>query len=334
MSTYLNYKSLFDPYETTYGKMVNISGVRTQLSKLMLTGDDRTYGLDFGYDIEAVIITGKSKEEEDISPFELPVISKTGSGKYIIGIDLREYVNNSIKSKDILTYDDLLSCMPRHDGPKILFRMASVMSALLSGDLGKLPKDDFMACYTCLFTTVINSIVRLEPNDELGCKVILALWSYLLASDVDFNDIDIVMITRMIVNKMRLSSTTKTNDWIKDLVFRLSLAINNLAVEEVKTVNGLCKVMSSVYSPDIAKFFNASVFSNQLKNSWFGPGKQLAAISSLECIPVFVGITEGALGITTFKSSRLTQMLNKHGRIINSNEYVKRMERNFPYRSH
>lgn len=334
MSTSLSkeFEGLYDPYKTTYGKMINVDGVRRSLAELVIRGDDRTYGINFDNDTEVVIITGKNKEEESIPPFELPIPFKTGGNKNFIGIDLREYMSNTVKNVDILSYTDLLGCMPRHDNSKILFRMASVMSTIMNGELGKIPKDDFIAVYVCLYATIIGSVVKLEPNDELACKVILGLWAYLLCCTDDISTVDINMVTRMIINKLRISTNSKTIDWCKEIVFRVSIAINNLQVSELRSVEGFCKVISTVFTEDVAKFFNAALFSNQLKNVWYGPGKAFAAISSMECIPVFIGITEGALGVTTFKSSRLTQMLNKYSRVINSSEYIKKCERNFPYR--
>lgn len=333
MNTGIIMDNNINPYGTSFARLLPMDGLCKSLIKFCVSKGDilkLTYGIDLGNNCVALIITGKNQEEKDIPPFDLPFMFKAVSGDIVIAIDLREYVNNNVHD-DMESYNELLACVPRHENLKILCRIAKAMAVMVDGDLGTLPKDNLMTCYVSILATVMNNLVRLTVGDYVALKALLGTHFYLMFNRVNPDDVDTMLLTKTIQTRLKIGSNKEVQNDIKQIILEALIRCNSKPIDQVYSLEGLVQLATAVFSPDIAKFFNVQIINNQLKNLWYGPGKMLAAVSITENIPVLLGLSEAGLGMTSFKSSRLSNLLHKDKSLIDKAEFLKKCELNLKY---
>lgn len=87
---------ILDPYETSYGKLINKSRLVKEIRDYVLkSGEKLNYEYESGSDATLAFITGYSKEEQELSLFEHPLLFKDIKDKDVIAVDMRKFLRES-----------------------------------------------------------------------------------------------------------------------------------------------------------------------------------------------------------------------------------------------
>lgn len=326
--------SKFNPYFTTFGKTIKSNVIVEALIKMGTSRvfRDSPYSYSLSYDLVMgdfipVVITGKSEEEKSIPPFQLPILYINHKDEACVAIDLREYVSNVNES--VKTYDELISCMSRPNNGYFLFRLANVMCSLAGGEYSKIPFRDGLKAFVFVFTSVIKNILSLDVEEEDRVRVCLGTYYYNLASKDNMHPTDLDRVTDIIKNNCYILKLD--NGDIKQTV--LALITENTAVsdEKLNSLSSLLDYISCFLVSDKQQKMKDAIIVNVLTNIWFGPGKNFAGISSIECLPLFLTMVESCYDDKSFKMSRLAGILSKDTRSVDKRNFVQTMSSNFKY---
>lgn len=324
-------QSNINPYFTTYGKLIPLANLEESLLRLTVNLIDRrslSYGINLGKFIP-VVITGKNEAERSIPVFAYPYIFKGTRGDEYIAIDVREFVSPNKLTEGMSSYQDLLNVTPREDNIKLLFRCAKIMSTMIEGSLGILPKDEFMIIYSLIFSNLTNRLISLSFAEQSDVKAIVTLFAYFLMTNDLPQDVDTSMLATKVLNVVKIPNFNIDDS--KEVMTIFTATTSNLLEVERRKLSTLLTCCIKVLPDDKHRFFKDALFINSGKNLWFGPGKHLALTIGLENVPVLLSTIELAMSGRTFKNSGLTNMLSKYNKLFNQNEFIKNLERNFNY---
>lgn len=323
-------KSFVNPYKTTYGETINLGNLKEELFKLVASfsreKNDLSYGMKFKRHTP-IVITGKNSIEESLPPFQLPYAFTLNDVDYI-AIDIREYVNSSIKKSNVETYADLVQFIPRIENLKTLCRMATMMSYLADGDIDSFPVDYAITAYVNLFTTITKGIVSLSFPEEIDMKALVGMFVYFLIYPGRPDEVKPEVIIRKLNRLINLGLLKE--DSLKELLAGFIQATINFTDDNFRRFRTLLKTSSEFLPTDKKKFFEPAIFINRIQNLWFGPGKSQSIVTGFECLPVLLAVFESAVASNTFKNSRLTSILLMN-KSLNHKDFVKYMEREFNY---
>lgn len=327
------YKGFINPYQTTFGKLISTSSLEKELNLLVISfkevnKTDLSYGIKFN-NLIPIIITGKTNEERNISPFIFPYTFKDGNGRFFIAIDVREYVNVKSLTPEMKNYDELVSAIGRIDNLAMLLRLSKIMSEFYNGTFNTVPYDDTLYLYSSLFVTNINNIAKLTPIEELEIRTLSSLHAHQLLRETPMEKNDEMLLTTKIMKILRINH--KDLDSVKGVLCEYMYFNYNKTEEESRKLNSLLEIAGDYVPDDKRKFFSSPIFINQLQNMWYGPCKQSAVLVAFECLPMFIALVEAAMKNTTFKASRLTAILNRFTKVVKFDNYIRTLNINFDY---
>lgn len=305
---------ILNPYETTYGKMLNIDKVIKPLS-IYYTSSGKNLNYECVSNKNLVFITGYNKEEESLPMFNHPLIFEDYKGDKHVAVDLRKYVK-TISEQPLNIFD----IVKDKSAITNLMYNAIVISDLLEENYSeyKLLFNNITTAYSFFISYLVDIIVKLNPLEKL----------------------DVELASMFSANVMLIpDSKDKTDDYLDIITARmsqckLSIPYSKKAVEQIiaqinnynNTFDAVVSNIKTVLPIEKANLINTQVLAGLMSNIWFGPGAEESLIISLESMPMWLCVVYSAISDNTYKRSRLTSILDKHSRQINAKEFSKNLE--------
>lgn len=305
---------ILDPYETSYGKLINKARLIKEVRDYVLTSSNPlNYEYKTNNDSEIAFITGCIKEEENLPLFDHPLIFKNIKDTDVVAVDLRKFLKNE-KEQPL----ELQSIV--RDGAGYSF---SVLRGLLTADFLAHEYGNLRQCYGSismalahLVSSLIDHTIKLNPEEKLYVEVGVAFYANLLFIDAkDFDDLKPNLIAR--VSNFRYSlAVTKT------IVNKILENVGNVDQD----INGLLTVIKQVLPEEKSTLVNDTVLVNLLSNVWYGPGGTETVVIGLEHMPTWIAVVFVSLAEMSYKRSRLSTTFNKYSKSIDPKDFVKNIE--------
>lgn len=307
---------LLDPYKTSYGKIIHIDNIKKEIEYYYVANKAENLNYEFGSNNLCFII-GWSKEEKDLPVFNQPIILDANKYKFsIVACDLRKYVR--LTQEQPLNIEDV---QKDNGNVQNLTTSAMIIADLIDEEKYGIYRPVFKSvttAYAFLISYLVNAVVTLNPVEQADVEMAAMFHANtLLIPDKIEKTQDYLDIigTRMRNSKVSLPITPKGVE-----------GILNKCVDYNSTITSLVNNIKYVLPPDKAELINESVLLSLLANMWYGPGANETVIMSLECMPLFISLLLSALGDNTYKRSRITTILDRHSKQIDSKEFVRQME--------
>ncbi len=302
------------PYDTSYGKLINIEVVIKELIKYLASTNNKN--LNYEYNInnncELVIISGFDSDEKDLPLFEHPVVFKNHRDKYIVAVDLRKYLKQ-IKEQPL----NIKEVAKDQASVNFIISRAIFITDFMDGNYGNYRNmySSISTSYSLLVSYLINSIVMLNPVEKLYVELTAAHFSNLLFIESDdIDSLEQAIVARIEQCKLSIPASKKV----------ISEKIRLLNHKD-KTLDGLVNNIKAVLPSEKANIINSNVIVNVVSNMWYGPGTTETMVMSLEHMPTWMALLYISVSDKTFKKSRLATILDKYSRNIKSTEFEKSM---------
>jgi hypothetical protein len=304
-----------NPYDTTYGKMFNITNTEKALLKYYTGTSDKNLNYEYGHDIPVglLVITGYCEDEKNLPVFEHPIIFKDIRNNLIVAVDMRKYVRQTTEQpmslREIAKDTASLDC--------IMLR-AMLTAQFLNGDTGIMRNLDknFASGYTLLLSWLLNIMGNFNPIDKVSIEIVIAHYYYsMMIEEHDLPDMQVNLHARIAKTPLSLPITIKN----------VENTLRNIR-PEVRTIDGLIENIKLVISDDKRMFINTDALVNLLSSMWYGPGGAEAMIMSLEHLPTWMALMYSATVDKTYKRSRLASTLDKYGAKVKPSEIEKGVE--------
>ena len=304
-----------DPYNTTYGQMINKEKVIKEIISYLSIKGNRNLNYEFinKGNVKYIYVLGVDEEERSFPIWDQPMLFKHGNDT-IIATDLRKYVQK-IKAQPLNLYD----VVKDHSAVEYLTNAATIMGDFTNGEIGNYKKlfNGTAVAYAALTGHVINTMVSLNPLERVNVEIAASFVAHAQLLDIGNNE-SISMYTESILN--RIIST------------RLSMPVSASMVKSIEyphsLENGIASYVEfykSVLPEEKAGMITDRVFINLLGNLWYGPGGNETLIMSMECMPLFMSLTYTLLSDNSFKKQRLAMIMNYFERNIDKPGYLKYM---------
>lgn len=306
---------IIDPYETSYGKLINKARLVKEIRDYVLTSrNPLNYEFKTNNDSEVAFVAGVTKEEENLSLFDHPIIFKNIKDSDVVAVDLRKFLR-STNDDEVFELSGLVK-----DGAGFDF---NVLRGLLTADFLAHDYGNLRQCYDAIsmslaatIASLLNFYVKLNPEEIVYVEIACAYYANLLFIDAkDIDDIRPNLVAR--VSNFRYSiPTTKT---------LVSKILENVHTTD-QDINGLITVIKQVLPEEKSNLINDTVIVNLLSNVWYGPGGNETLVIGLEHMPTWISIVYVSFAHMAYKRSRLTTILNKYSKSIDPKSFVKEIE--------
>lgn len=306
---------IIDPYETTYGKVINkVRLIKDIQSYIVRSDDSLCYEFVNTGDSKLAIITGYNEEERSLPIFDHPLIIKDVKDNNIVVVDVRKYIK-PVKDEQPYTLSDLVK-----DGAGYKFSILRglLMADFLNHDYGNLRQvyPAISMSYAAVLATLINGYCTLNPEEIVFVELACAYFVNTLF--VDRDDID----------------DLKQNILARISSFRYSLPVTKTTVQRLlgdtqylgQDLEGLLGLIKQVLPPEKAELINDSVLVNLLSNAWFGPGGGETLVIGLEHMPTWIATVFVSLDSLTYKRAKLSSILAKYSKSIDSKSFIREIE--------
>lgn len=311
-----------NPYETTYGRVINISKITKSVEEYLIKTELRNLNYEYPLNDEVglVFITGCNEDEREIPPFTHPLVIKSRNKLYTV-VDARPYIGK-------LHQQPLnLADVARDTGNLNFVAYRGVVEAdFLAGNYGIYKKylKSVSGAYALLIGYLIDSIVKLNPAERSMVEIAASYFSILQFTPnsefVNPNDFQYIH-NSAIANINRLALTYKVNGkFIEEVVNKFS------DVQFTGTIDNLLEYVSRALSNGKEQIISKNVFINIVSGLWYGHGAAETVIISLENLPTWIALLYTALSNPMFKKSRLASILLKYSRNIDANNFVSSFE--------
>lgn len=299
-----------DPYQTSYGKFINIEGLKKDLVKYVITNNSN---LNYEYlsdgNTSLVFITGYNVEEKELPLFEHPVVIEDIKGDKIVCVDVRKYVRQHneqalylrdiVKDKSSLNY---------------LVIRAIAMCDYINGDFGTYRPiyKNIALGYAVVVSNIINAIVGLNPIEKVNVELAIAFHFNTLITDSDVNGKDGAILSRLEQTKFSLPVSKK----------QIAITIEKLNSDD-RSISGLITKVKEVLPEEKSSLITQGVLVNLLSNVWYGAGGSESVLMGLEHVPSWIALMYSATVDKTYKRSRLASILEMSARKLDVNEIDK-----------
>lgn len=292
------------PYDTSYGKVLNVSPVIKALMVYGASSTNLNYELVENTGIKLMFITGYNQDEKDLPVFDHPVIFKDHRNHLVIASDLRKYVRpdkeQPLNIKDIIKDTNNINF--------ILIRTLATQE-FLSNDVGTF-REIYKGISTALamvISSIITVSVPLNPVEKVYVEIVTSFYANRLFSNTDdMDDLKDAVYARVTNSKLSIPITHNT---IVTVMSQCNLNAN--------TIEDLIINIKSVLPVEKANLVSTDLLINSMSNLWFGPGGTEAMIIALEHMPTWIALVYSCVTDNTFKRSRLAMMLERSKRNIN-----------------
>ena len=306
---------VYDPYESSYGKLINIEKNKKELQKYLITSgfNNHNYEYSSNPNNKLLFIIGANQDERDLIPFNHPLIFKDVKDQTVIAVDLRKYVKQidgfPLNISEVVK--DKASC-------DFLINTSLIISDFMSSDFGEYRKlyESVTSSFSLFISNIINMLVTLNPMEKLLVEVAVCYYSNAsLTPGDDMKDYYGSIVARMSHTKLSLPVNKRT----------IEETIEKLDVNKINTET-LMSCIKSVLPEEKATLINETLFLNYLSNLTYLPGGNETLIIALDNICVWMSVLYSSLADVTYKKSRLSNILDKNSRTISAKDYIKDLE--------
>lgn len=305
---------IINPYDTTYGSLINIGKVKKSVSEYIITTRLRNLNYEFTEEdgVRLVFLTGCTPEEKEIPTFDHPIITEDRKGK-IVTTDLRKYMR-SIDEQPLYLFE------ASKDVAALTFLISRAMftAGFLTGNYGIYRKffKSAITSYADLISHAIDVIVKLNPLELYKVKLTAGWFAYTLFVDDDVEDYG-GMIEAMLGNcKLGIGSN-------KNVIKEVVSIMNDMRY--TPTIGDLVTRIKAILPEDKQVVISVDILVNVISNLWYGHGGSETMIISIEHMPTWLALSSTALGDNTYKRTRLSAILSKFSKDIGS-DYYKNVE--------
>jgi hypothetical protein len=291
---------LYNPYETTYGKMLNITSIQRDLVKFhtSLSGEKLNY--EYGNDLstELMIITGFSHDEKALPVFDHPLVFTSLKGLSVVAVDFRKY------SKTVADKPTYISEIAKDVSSLNSIMLRAILTAeWIDGNTGVMRNLDanFASGFAGFVSGLLSIIAGFNPVEKVNVEVALTHYYYSMMIPIkDRAEMQNNIHARVARTPLSLPLTMKVVEGIlKDVR------------HDISDIDGMIYNIKSVVGEDKRDFVNTDALLNLMATMWYGPGGAEAMYMSLEHAPTWIAIMSSAVTDNTFKRSRLSTVLDK-----------------------
>jgi len=175
---------IISPYDTTYGKKINISSVNKELVKYITSTNNKNLNYEYVVNdsVGFVIITGCDNDEKSLPIMEHPVIIKDVRNKEIVVVDIRKYVKPIVEQP--LYIKDIIK-----DQASVMFIINRGITTIdfIANDFGNYRNmfKHIITGYAMVISNTINSMVALTPTEKIDVELTAALFANMLLTTDD-----------------------------------------------------------------------------------------------------------------------------------------------------
>lgn len=306
---------LVNPYETTYGKMLNTTTVQKELIKFntVISGEKLNYEFGNNLNTEIMFITGYNQEEKALPIFDHPLVFNSIRGKQVIAVDFRKYVR-SVNEKPLYLKDIV------KDASNLEFLVIRTLltAEWLEGNTGILRNIDtnFASGFAMFISGLFTVIAGLNPVDKVNVEIAICHYFYNMhIVKTDRNDMQNNVYAKIAKTPLSLPVSIKIVD-----------SVLKNADSNVENMDGLIANIKSVLNEDKVEYINGDALYSLIATMWYGPGGSETMYMSLEHIPTWVAMMGVSVSNNTFKKSRLATTLEKYSSKIKPNDVKKGLE--------
>lgn len=298
-----------NPYNTTYGRLLNISNTLKDLMRYSVTCKDNIeYEYRSNEPMKTCFITGYNNVESSITPFDHPIII-TDIKTPIVYTDLRKYVKNMSDNKYELVPNYLTDIARDNSSINLLVLRAMATRDFYLGNMGLYRRffKPYVQSFTTILTHAVDSIVKLNPTERVEVIYVTAGYSYsMLFSDESRPKVLDQAVAFISNTKLGVPADTS---YIK------SKLEDNLIFNSSINVKVLVDSIKSCLPDGKRDYITIDTIANILSGIWYGHSGGEILLIGLEDAPSWLSLIVSALVDTTYKKSRVTQILQNNRNI-------------------
>ena len=307
---------IVNPYNTTYGRLLNISNTIKDLMRYTVTCKDNIeYEYRSNEPMKTYFITGYNNVEANITPFDHPIII-TDTKIPIVYTDLRKYVKSMANNTYELVPNYLTDIARDSSSINLLVLRAMATRDFYLDNVGLYRRffKPFVQSFSTILTYAVDTIVKLNPTERVEVLYVTSGYSYsmLFSDESRPNVLDQAVA---FISNLKLGVPVDTS-YLKskleeNLIFKSSLNIQVL-VDSIK----------SCLPEGKRDYITIDTIANILSGIWYGHSGGEIVLIGLEDAPSWLSLIVSALVDTTYKKSRVTQIL-QNNRNISQSEVTK-----------
>ena len=305
---------MLNPYETAIGQHTNSKRLQYDLEKYIIKAG-RNHNLNYEYSntdtVELFFITGKNEDEMELPVWNHPLLVKTNTVNKIF-VDVRTMV----RLKEAGDFTDLSTVVNNKAAfdftiIRTIFMMLSISNY---GEVTTVTNTTALA-FAKWVSTSIKTVLTLGIEETIDLEIIALHYAYCITSNEEYDDRTIENIYFKITKNLKVVRNNLK------YVAELCKGLNNNPCDAVDLVEN---ISTKVQSPLLTNF-NTNVLYNILGNTWNGISAYENIVMSIEHVPTLIAIFAVSLDNKSFKHSKLANILNNNKRVINADEFVKKV---------
>jgi len=301
---------MYNPYKTTYGRILNASKLSEELVRYLTTADIDNLGYEYDnrMDVKVAFITGYNEEERELPVIGHPIIV-VARGITVIVSDLRQFVKKS--DEQPLDIADIVKDTNSSDFIVIRTLLTRDFVAKGASDFGLISKP-MSTAFGIWITSLVDTMVGLDPVESLKVETVSSLY----ANSLFFRDIpDVKDNLDTIIN--RTSTGKQVYKLDKKIITSTLLEVSEM-ITEYKGMELLIALITEVLPDEKSRFVNVNGFSTLTANVWYGPGGGETSIIALENMSTWMAMVYSGLTNRSYSKTRIGMLLKKYNRVIDS----------------
>ena len=305
---------IIDPYNTSFGSLINIKPVEDKIAKFLITnGTNLNYEYAASEDANLVFITGKNDEEQELPLWEHPVVFNDHKGNITVAVDLRKFVK--VTNEDFLSLSEVIR---DNSGFQFTVLRTLITYEFVSGNLGRFRTVErtIQSSFAYWIADSLSAGIMLTPEEKVKTEVVIMHYINLMMVNGKIGNEEVnTAIIKIANSKLSLPLNIKV---IKSIVATLNNSVSSIddLVANIKIVLGESKAM----------MLDTNVLVNILATSWFGPGGSETVIIATEDMATWIAMLFVSAESNTYKRTRLATIVNKYKTKVKLKEFVKYME--------
>jgi hypothetical protein len=295
-------------YDTTVGKIFNMSKIELALKEALITGmlGNKKLGVEESDGRVAVFVTGENSESH-IPPFIHPYLIQNFKSKDYLVTDVRAF---RASTQDYQTDREFELGVKNTVEYALMKSRAALNLMWLSSD-----------------------VARIRARFSFACSVFAAWLSQSIAKAyaLDFNDQVRLMALSVYYYHTLFQTESKLSDQALEVAVVHTIKATKLPaadvyalfekIEGMPDIDAFCEEAKKVVENVRLHDFNHAMLLTLVKNSWYGTNSKEWLSVALEHPPTWLAIVYATLTERTYKSSSLYKIVEMQGKRGNADEF-------------
>lgn len=305
-----------NPYDTSYGKLINTKQVREKLLKYLVDADRRSLSYEYksNQDVDTVFIIGYNEAEHDLPIFNQPIVIQDARNNNIVAVDLRKYVNKCKEQPYQLSevIKDKASC-------DFLIAAGLTIADFTNENYGEYRPmyKPMTQSLGFLFSSIVDRVIKLSIEEIVDVEIIATYYANLLLS-ANWKGLQDSIVARMSNSKFTVAPNKKN---------LLAIVENSKFVPNELNVTALVENIKYVLPDYKAELISEGVIINLISNMWFGPGGDETVIMGLECMPLWNAFIYSVASNSIYKRTRMNSLLDRYSKQLGIKEFVSQYDK-------